>query len=73
MVFKCAKGLFSRLGPAVLEKKREMLKLQQESNGLKVLGWRTILRMVKATRSPFPQGARRPKENSYKLLGAYKC
>lgn len=32
MVFKCAKGLFRKLGPAVLEEKREMLKLQQESN-----------------------------------------
>lgn len=34
MVFKCAKGLFCRLGPAVLEKKLEMLKLEQESNRL---------------------------------------
>lgn len=37
MVFKCAKGLFGRLGPAVLEKKLEMLKFQQESNWVKVL------------------------------------
>lgn len=37
MVFKCAKGLFSRLGPAVLKKKLETFKLQQESNRPKVL------------------------------------
>lgn len=44
MVFKCAKGLFRRLGPAVLEKKLEMLKLEQESNLRKVLQWRMIPR-----------------------------
>lgn len=47
MVFKCAKGLFRRLGPAVLEKKLEMLKLEQESNRLKVLQWRMIPSVVK--------------------------
>lgn len=49
MVFKCAKGLFSRLGPAVLEKKLEMLKLEQESNRLKVLQWKMIPRVVKGS------------------------
>ena len=47
MVFKCAKGLFRRLGPAVLEKKLEMLKLEQESNLRKVLQWRMIPSVVK--------------------------
>lgn len=46
-VFKCAKGLFSRLGSAILEKQPEMLKLQQESDWLKVLPWGMMLTVVK--------------------------
>lgn len=79
MVSKCAKGLFGRLRPAVLQKKMEMFKFSKDSvsQGSFHAGWASEWSNSRDNRGAaqdlFLPGARIPEKNSCKLLAAHEC